>query len=131
MAIICIADGMNSHYFDLVRELADRGDTLIVLPYYKATATPTTCSIKEFTQSFEIAVSADICIEKMAAVFHEKHQDLRSGKIRRLWDDYHGIWILWKPKPVAQNTGIIFNKIFRRRFQGFNHGRHWDRKRRN
>jgi hypothetical protein len=57
--------------------------------------------------------------------------DFRSGRIWRIWDDYHGVWISWLPMEVAHNTGIIFNKIFRRRFRGNNHGRHWDRKRRN
>lgn len=92
----------------------------------------TTCgTIKsEFVSCFDMMVPTELEFDEQPEVFKQRHMVLKSGKIGELWDDYHGIWNIWKPKPVAQNTGIIFNKLFRRRFQGFNHGRHFDRKRR-
>jgi hypothetical protein len=53
-----------------------------------------------------------------------------SGRIKQHWDGWRSKYIFWEPVAVAQGKCIIFNKRFRRRFQGFNHGRHWDRKRR-
>lgn len=62
--------------------------------------------------------------------FFEKSIWLISGKIYKLWVDYYSVHMFWTAPQVVHKTGLLADKRFRRRFQGFNKGRHWDRKRR-
>ncbi len=118
MACILIAgDNETSAALGRIREILDSSSTTI-LPVI-------TC------YSFDLPALEYVLPEPELPVW-ERDSDFvaYSGKIRETWDNWYERFMIWEPVAVVQAKCMIFNKTFRRRFQGFNHGRHWDRKRR-
>ena len=91
------------------------------------TATDSTCEASSITYWTTIYVANDEPIKNV--MFFEKPLVLISGKIRQLWVDYYNRHIPWNAPIIVHKSGLLTDKRFRRRFQGFNKGRHWDRKR--
>lgn len=116
--VLIVGDTGTSAALGRIRELLDSTSALSLLDV--------TCAV------FDMPVVEYILSAEPKTPTWERDSDFiaYAGKIRKVWDYWYERFMFWEPVEVAQGVDIIFNKRFTRRFQGFNHGRHWDRKRR-